>query len=592
MFDRHFKVWPAHAPKTIELPDQTLVANLADTVACFPERRATIYQGRSLTYAELNDQIERLAGFLQRRAGVAKGDRVLLFMQNSPQFIVGYYAILRADAVVVPVNPMNRRAELEHMVTDTGASVALAGQELLDEVTPLLIAEAAASPGTPRLEVSGGIETREACGSAAGNTGSAGLTCIVAAAYADAADSGFDLPLPSPLDRPAPADYGVTGIVRWIDALDAQLTATPPQAKPDDLAVIPYSSGTTGHPKGCMHSHRTVMATLVGGNVWNPMDETSVSLVSLPLFHVTGMQNSMNGPIFVGGSMVIMTRWNRAVAAELIRRYRVTRWRSISTMAIDLVNDPDAQSYDLSSLEMIGGGGAAMPDAIADRLKSLTGLDYIEGYGMSETIAATHINPIDRPRRQCLGIPIFGVDCRILDPQDGRELGPDQPGEIVINAPQVFKGYWNNPSATRDVFVEVDGKPFLRTGDIAYYDEDGYFFMVDRVKRMINVSGYKVWPTEVEALMHRHPAISEVCVIATPDRRRGESVKAVIVLRDCAEDEVDAQAIVTWCRGLMSAYKCPRVVEFVDALPRSATGKLQWKVLQEEERSRAVGAAP
>ncbi|WP_119166745.1 long-chain-fatty-acid--CoA ligase [Algihabitans albus] len=573
MFDRHFKVWPAHAPHGLELPNQTLTANLAITASRFPTRTATIYHGRSLTYADLHDRVARLAGFLQQRAGVAKGDRVLLFMQNSPQFIVGYYAILRADAVVVPVNPMNRTAELEHIIGDTGADVGLVGQELLGEVTPLL---------SPRKTVSAEQSSQ---GASEAQASGPRLACVVAAAYAEAADPDFDLKLPNPLDQPAPADYGIVGVVRWADALDSGLTAGPPQASSDDLAVIPYSSGTTGHPKGCMHTHRTVMATLVGGIAWNPMDETSISLVSLPLFHVTGMQNSMNGPIYVGGSMVIMTRWDRAAAADLIRRYRVTRWRSISTMAIDLVNDPDAESYDLCSLEMIGGGGAAMPDAIAARLKTLTGLDYIEGYGMSETIAATHINPIDRPRRQCLGIPIFEVDCRVLDLQDGRELGPDAPGEIVINAPQVMKGYWNNPSATRAAFVEIDGKLFLRTGDIAYYDKDGYFFMVDRVKRMINVSGYKVWPTEVEALMHRHPAISEVCVIAASDRRRGESVKAVVVLRDDAKGAIDAEAIKQWCRGLMSAYKCPRVVEFVDRLPRSATGKLQWKILQEQERA-------
>lgn len=556
MFDRHMKVWPADVPRRLDLPKRTVAANLAVTAARFPERTAIIYHGRRMTYAELDDAVERLAGYLQKRAQVGKGDRVLLFMQNSPHFVVAYYAILRADAVVVPVNPMNRTTELEHYVSDTGARVAVCGQELLAQITPLL--------------------------------GPEGLSLVIAAAYADAADPAFDLALPSPLDQPAPDSYGIPGVVRWTDALDAGERADPPQAGPDDLAVIPYSSGTTGQPKGCMHTHRTVMTTVVGGILWSPMDETSLSLVSLPLFHVTGMQNSMNAPIYVGGGMVIMTRWDRRLAAELIQRYRVNRWRNIATMAIDLVNDPDIGAYDLSSLEAIGGGGASMPEAIANRLKALTGLDYLEGYGLTETIAATHINPPDRPRRQCLGIPVFDVDCRVLDVDSGRELGPNEPGEIVIHGPQVFKGYWNNPEATRIAFVDIDGKAFFRTGDIAYYDEDGYFYIVDRVKRMINVSGFKVWPTEVEALMHRHPAISEVCIVATPDSRRGESVKAVVVLREDAAGTLTEQDIIAWCRENMAAYKCPRIVEFADALPRSATGKVQWKVLQERERSAAA----
>jgi fatty-acyl-CoA synthase len=327
-----------------------------------------------------------------------------------------------------------------------------------------------------------------------------------------------------------------------------------------------------------MHTHRTVMATLVGGLAWNPGGLGQASLTVLPLFHVTGMQNSMNGPIYFGETMVIMSRWDRRVAAELIRRYRIARWRSIATMAIDLVNDPDLARYDLSSLKMIGGGGASMPDAVARRFKEITGLDYIEGYGMSETMAATHINPADKPRRQCLGIPVFGVDSRVVDPDTLKELGPDEPGEIVVAGPQVFIGYWNNPEATRAAFIEIDGKRFLRTGDIGRYDAQGYFYMVDRVKRMVNAAGFKVWPTEVEGMIHDHPAVAEVCVVGYPDPRRGESVLAYVVARESLA-EAD---LIAWCHDQMAAYKCPRKIVFLEALPRSPSGKVQWRSLQEQ----------
>ena len=547
---RHLAHWPEGVPRHLDMPARSIFDNLAQAAARFPDRPAVIFHGAVLRYAALLDRVEALAGALQAR-GVGRGDRVLLYMQNSPQFIIAYYAILRADAVVIPVNPMNRHAELEHLARDTGARVALAGAELLAHVTPLV---------------------------AAGE-----LDHVIAAAYADMAAPDRDIPLPGPLDALTGHDATGPGVTPWDDAIGAGHRPVPHRAGPDDLAVIPYSSGTTGQPKGCMHSHRTVMVTALGGVAWNPVDETDIHLVTLPLFHVTGMQASMNGPIMTGGAMVLMTRWDRAIAARLIARYRVTRWRSIATMAIDLVNDPDFGSHDLSSLAAIGGGGAAMPEAIATRLHAMTGLDYIEGYGLSETMAATHINPVTAPRRQCLGIPVFDVDSRIIDTGDGRELPPGEVGEIVTHAPQVFLGYWNRPDETAQAFTEIDGKPFFRTGDLGYRDADGYFYMVDRVKRMINAAGFKVWPAEVEALMHHHPGIAEACVVGAHDPRRGETVKAFVVPAAHARDTLSETDVIGWCRSEMAAYKCPRHVALVDSLPKSAAGKVLWRQLAEAE---------
>ncbi len=222
-----------------------------------------------------------------------------------------------------------------------------------------------------------------------------------------------------------------------------------------------------------------------------------------------------------------------------------------------------------------------MPAAVAEKLRALTGLDYIEGYGLSETMAATHINPLGAPKAQCLGIPVFSVDARIVDLETQREVPVGETGEIVSNGPQVCVGYWNRPEATAEAFIEIDGKRFFRTGDIGRCDEHGYFFMVDRAKRMINASGYKVWPAEVEALMYEHPDVREACVIATPDARRGESVKACVVLVDGSSATEDD--ILGWCREHMAAYKVPRAVEICLELPRSQTGKVMWRRLQEAE---------
>jgi fatty-acyl-CoA synthase len=291
----------------------------------------------------------------------------------------------------------------------------------------------------------------------------------------------------------------------------------------------------------------------------------------------------MNGPLYVGATIVLMSRWDRALAARLIERHRVTNWQAISTMVVDFLAQPGIEQMDLSSLQGIRGGGAAMPEAVAKRLKMLTGLDYVEGYGMSETMAATHINPPHRPKPQCLGIPVFDVDARLIDPQTLQRVPAGEVGEIVVHAPQVMQGYWRNEAATRDAFIELDGQRFLRTGDLAWVDDEGYFFMVDRLKRMVNASGFKVWPAEVEALLYRHPAIHEVCVIGARDPRRGETVKALVVCRPSYRGLLSEEDIIRWAHDEMAAYKVPRIVEFVDELPKSGSGKILWRELQEAQ---------
>ncbi len=551
MGTRHFSSWPPGLPRELTPPATSLWANLAATAARAPDRRAVVFYGTSLTYRELARECERLAGFLQQVCGVARGDRVALYMQNSPQFIIGYYAILRADAAVVPVNPMNLTAELEYMLGDSGARVMIAAQELAANAVPLL-------GGKP-------------------------LDRLVVATYSDYLAHETDLHAPEFVRAPRKT-WASPGVVTWAEAIGHDIAPAPPTATPEDLCVLPYTSGTTGHPKGCMHSHRTVMQTTVAGPTWHAAEQDRESeLAVLPFFHVTGMQYGMNCPIFAGSTMVVLPRWDRAVAAELIQRHRVTGWTAVPTMVVDLLSSPDLGRYDLSSLRVMGGGGAAMPEAIARKLKDSYGLTYIEGYGLSETIAPTHINPTHKPKAQCLGIPIFGVDSRVVDPETLAELGPGEVGEIVTSGPQVFGGYWGKPEANAECFVEIDGKRFFRTGDLGRIDEDGYFFLVDRLKRMINLAGFKVWPAEVEAMLYGHPAILEAAIIRTREARRGESVKAVVVLKKDPAHALEEEALIAWCRTRMAAYKVPRAVAFVDSLPKTASGKILWRVLQEQE---------
>jgi fatty-acyl-CoA synthase len=558
MSDRHFKFWPANAAHDLVAPATNLFYNAEVSARRYPDKPFIVFYDTALTFAEFFDQAERLAGFLEGRCAVRKGDRVLLLMQNSPQFVIGYYGILRANAVVVPLNPMNLTQEILRYANDAGASTLIVSQELYPRIEPLL--------------------------------GKSGLKNVIVAAYSDYLKRPTTLALPEVVSAPR-IEIAAAGVILWKDALAAGLEPGPLTTGPDDLCVMPYTSGTTGVPKGCMHTHRTVMHTLVAGMRWFSMAPETTLMAVAPLFHVTGMQGGMNGPLYVGNTLVMLLRWDRNVAAECVQRYRVASWTAVPTMIQDFFANPDIGKYDLSSIRRLSGGGAAMPAAVAQRLLDM-GVTYYEGYGLSETMAATHLNPPERAKKQCLGIPIFGVDSRVVDPDTLRELPAGEVGEIITHGPQVFLGYWNKPEDTAQAFVDIDGKRFLRTGDLGRVDEDGYFFMVDRLKRMINASGYKVWPTEVESLMYQHPAILEACVIGTPDAHRGETVKAVIVPRPEWRGRIDAQQVIEWCRENMAAYKCPRIVEFVDSLPKSGAGKIMWRELQEREAAAANQRVP
>ena len=540
MFDRHFAHWPPGQPRTLELPRETVYANLAATAARHPERAAIDYYGRRIAYRDLKREVDALAGFLQQRCGVKRGDRVLLYLQNSPQFVIAYYAVLRADAVVVPVNPMNLADELSHYVDDSQARVAIAGQDVLPRIRPL------------------------------------GVAHILVASYADYLPEETDLPLPGFLK-------GSQHSSAWMDAIKAGLAPAPHAAGPDDLAVMPYTSGTTGKPKGCMHTHSSVQATTVPYLNWRGVQDAAVVLCALPMFHVTGMQAGMNSPVHLGATIVILSRWDRDCAAMQIERAKVTNWSAITTMLVDFISNPGLGKYDISSLRVLGGGGAAMPEALARKLEQVFRTPYVEGYGLTETMAPSHINPPQRPKRQCAGIPFFNTDARVVDLETRAELGPGQVGEIIVHGPQVFKGYWRQDEATREAFMQHDGQRFFRTGDLGYYDDEGYFFITDRLKRMINASGFKVWPAEVEAMLYAHPGIKEACVIGAPDGYRGETVKAVIVPRSA---DVKAEEIIEWARSRMAAFKVPRLVQFVEQLPKTATGKILWRELQERERAK------
>ena len=571
------QTWPARLPRAISTPATSLWHNLAVSALRYPDKPAVVCFDSVTTYAQLQAQAERVAAWLHAR-GVQAGDRVILLMQNSQQWVVAHFGILRANAVVVPVNPMNRANELQHYITDPGTKMAIVAADLAGE----LLAANAQLPAAQRLahmlvtHYTDALPDFDAA-QAESDLTQRGLPHGWLAWWAARHDVAA-------LARQHGApEVGVSG---WVEALACTSSVPPLTAQPHDLAVLPYTSGTTGLPKGCMHPHASIMHNAVASNVWGNGTAESISLLVVPMFHITGMVSGVHSAVYGGGTMVVMPRWDRDLAGRLISQHKVTHWTNIPTMVMDLLASPHFASYDLRSLVYIGGGGAAMPQAVAQRLLDNYGLRYVEGYGLTETAAPSHCNPPDAPKQQCLGLPFLSTDARIVDPETLQELPVGQQGEIVIHGPEVFQGYWQRPEATRDAFFELDGKRFFRSGDLGHVDDDGYFFLTDRLKRMINASGFKVWPAEVEALMYRHPAVAEACVIATRDDYRGQSVKAVVVLRPGMEDSVTEADMVAWCRDNMATYKCPRTVEFAAVLPKSGSGKVMWRVLQDMENNK------
>jgi fatty-acyl-CoA synthase len=555
----HLAHWPRRLPRTLSVPSTTLWFNLEVSATRFPDKAAYRFFGRELSYADLQAQAEALAGWLQA-TGLAPGGRVLLYLQNSPQWAVAFYAILRAGGVVVPVNPMNKADEFGHYITDPQARFAVTSSDLAATVQ----AADERLPAAQRLQ--GLLVTRL---SEALPDPLPPEEAPVAAILAWLRDAS---PLPP-------------GATAWADALAAGHRPTPLTsltAGPDDLAVLPYTSGTTGLPKGCLHTHRTLMANTVGGQ-WSHAGPETVSLAVVPMFHITGLVYSVLANVYAGATAVLLPRWDRELAARLIVRHQVSHWTCIPTMIVDLLASPNLAQFDLSSLRNLSGGGAAMPQAVAERLRDLFGLTFAEGYGLTETAAPSHANPPERAKLQCLGMPIFGVDSRIVDPETLQELPNGETGEIVTAGPMLFQGYWGHPEATKAAFIQIDGKRFFRTGDLGRCDDEGYFFLTDRLKRMINASGFKVWPSEVELLLYQCPAVQEACIIAAKDAYRGETVKAVVVLRPEARGNTAPEDIIAWAREHMAAYKVPRQVQFIDALPKSGSGKIMWRLLQDQE---------
>ncbi len=551
-----YKYWPEGQAYSLTYPTQSLPVLLAAQAAQTPDKTAIIYYGRTISYRELNEMIDRLAVSLIE-LGVKKGNRISLFLDTSPNFIVAFYAILKTGAIAVPANPMFKEWELAHELNDSGVELIIASDQLYNIIAPV-------REHTP-------------------------LKTVILTSLGDYLPEKPTLPVHPTLQHPKTPQPGTLDMLELI-AAHAQ-AAPPPDPELDihaDLALIQYTSGTTGVPKGAMLTHANILANVRGGTAWSGIRSDDVHLAVLPYFHVTGMVHSMAGPLFTGGTTVVLSRFDLQALVQAISEYRVTCWVSIATMNIALVNYPDLHKYRVDSLRRCNSGGAPIPLEVLKRFKELTGATLVEGYGLSETISQVTLNPVDNAKLGTVGIPVYDVDVRIVSLEDPNvEVPFGEEGELVFKGPQVMKGYWQQPEATTEVLQ--DG--WFRTGDIGRMDEDGFITIVGRAKELIKASGFSVFPAEIEDFLYKHEAIHEAAVVGVPDPYRGETIKAFVVLKPDYEGKITEEDLVAWGREHMAVYKTPRTVEIRQSLPRTGSGKILKRLLAEEARKQAQSSS-
>ena len=550
-----FKHYEATVPRHIDYPKVALQRFLFESARRFPDRYAVYYFGARMTYRALAEETCRFANAL-RGLGVGKGDRVALMMPNCPQQLIAYYGTLTAGAVAVPTNPLYVERELQHQLADSGAETIV----LLTKFVPTL-----------RNVIE---KTR--------------VRNVIVANIKDYFPPILRLlfTLAKEQKEGHRADVGgLPGVHRMSDLLQRSSAQAPDVAvAPEDLALLQYTGGTTGVCKGAMLTHANLVANTVQTHYWmtDLKDGEETFMAVLPFFHVYGMTVAMNLAVMTAAMMILQPRFEVQEVLKAIHKLRPTIFPGVPTMYVAINNHSDVQKYDLRSIRACISGAAPLPVEVQNRFELLTGARLVEGYGLTEAAPVTHCNPIYGHRKAgSIGTPFPDVDAAIADLETGeRGLPPGSTGELVLRGPQVMLGYWNNPEETRQALREG----WLYTGDIAKYDEDGYFYITDRKKDIIIAGGFNISPREVEEVLFEHPKVREAVVVGIPDQYRGETVKAYVVLKD--GQAATEEEIISFCRDRMARFKVPTAVEFRASLPKTMVGKVLRRVLREEEKQK------
>ena len=535
-------------PAEIELEHPSALAMFEQSAQRAADRPAIRYFDAELTWADVDRLSDALAVGLQE-LGVAHGDRVGLYLQNVPAFVIAMVAAWKAGAIMVSLNPMYKAREVKEILDDSGATALVALDTLYADVAAEVV---------PQTSVKAVVTTSPLDFADEGGTTPPALASVERRRCEGTRDL-LELARDHEGRKPEPVDPG-----------------------PDDVAFLTYTSGTTGPPKGAMNTHRNVVFNAQVYRDWMRLGKDDSNFAAAPLFHITGLIGHVALSMLAPMPLVLFHRFEPGLALEVAERHKPTFTIAAITAFIALLNHPDSKTRDLSSLRTVYSGGAPIPAATVEAFEERFGAYIHNIYGLTETTSPSHAVPLDRRApvdessgALSVGVPVFNAVVKVVG-EDGEELPPGEVGEFVTSGPMVVPGYWEKPEETEHA---LPGGA-LRTGDVGFMDADGWFYLVDRKKDQINASGYKVWPREVEDVLYGHPAVREAAVVGVPDEYRGETVKAFVSLK--AGRSADEQELIAFCRERMAAYKYPRQVEIIDEVPKTATGKILRRELREQ----------
>lgn len=537
---KHYDFW---VPDEINFPRQPVNQILNQAALQFSDRPAVAFGDATLSYSEVKAQVDRLATALAG-LGIGKGDRVGIMLPNCPQYLVSFFAIVRLGAIVVSVNPLYTPREVEMVARDSG-------------MRAIIILDALAGIAS-QIQAQSQIEHIITTSLAAYSTG---------------------------VQAASPMQGGSLSFAELIAGVKAPLLPRVEIDPAEDVAVLQYTGGTTGVPKGAMLTHANLFAATVQCSLWSSQfieRGNERFLLVLPFFHVYGLVVGAIFGVWCGALQILIPKFDVNLLLTAIARHQPTFFPGVPTLFISLLNHPNARSAGLDRIRRFNSGSAPLPLEVLDQFEQLSGAVLYEGYGMTETASLAITTPTYSKRKPgSIGLPVTGTECKIVDLKTGeRELPAGEAGELCVRGPQVMKGYWNRPEETAAAMR--DG--WLYTGDVARMDEDGYFTIVQRKKDMVIVSGFNVYPTEIEDVLFTHPAVKEVGVIGVPCAYRGEAVKAFIILKTGVA--AAAEELIEYSRTRLARYKVPSFIEFVESLPKSAIGKVLRRELQEAEATR------
>ena len=544
------KPWLQHyqkgVPATVEVPLKSVPQAFDEACARDPGRRAVVFYGREFTYRELREATDRLANALAA-LGLKKGDRVALFLLNSPQFIIAYFAALKCGATVTPISPVYTSHEVRYQLADSGARVVICQDILWEKV---------AKSGA-------------------------------ALDFAVLTNVNEYLPaLKRMFSGKAPAIAAAPNL-HWLQDLLKAHPPQPPAVTIDpktDIAALPYTGGTTGHPKGVMLTHYNLIAAQSAAQAAFPAFEPGkeVILAFLPFFHIYGQAVIMLGGLIQGNLLVLFTNPDTEAILAAMERYRATVFYGVPTLYEYLKDHKDTNKADWKRLKLVLSGADTLHESTMTDWAKRTGSNIIEGYGLSETCAASHVNPLDRPKAGSFGCPMPNVLAAVIDPGTCEFVSPGESGELVLSGPNIMPGYWGKPDETAHSFIEAGGVRWLRTGDIVRMDDEGYFHFYDRAKDLIKYKGYSIFAKDVEDVLYGHPRVKAAGVIGVPDPAVGQRIKAIVVLQGDARGKLSEEEIKAYCREKLAEYKVPHLVEFRGELPKTDVGKVSRRELREE----------